>query len=48
MIVLIIAGLLGLAILIGFVTVVVRIHLDDRTMSANARARMATRGVQWT
>ncbi|MEV4159935.1 hypothetical protein [Nonomuraea dietziae] len=48
MIALIVAGLLGLAVLVGFVTVVVRIHLDDRAMSANVRARMATRGVQWT
>ncbi|MFC7717273.1 hypothetical protein [Nonomuraea recticatena] len=48
MIALIVAGLLGLAVLVGFVAVVVRIHLDDRAMSASVRARMATRGVQWT
>jgi uncharacterized membrane protein len=48
MIALIVTGLLGLALVIGFAAVVVSIHRADRRMSASVRTRMATRGVQWT
>jgi hypothetical protein len=48
MIALIIAALLGLAVLAGFVAVVVHIHRADKKMSSSVRARMATRAVQWT
>ncbi|MFI6599131.1 hypothetical protein ACIBHX_22975 [Nonomuraea sp. NPDC050536] len=48
MIALIIAALLGLALVVGFVAVVVHIHRADKEMSTSVRARMATRAVQWT
>ncbi|MEU7004503.1 hypothetical protein [Nonomuraea sp. NPDC046570] len=48
MIALIIAAILGLAVLVGFALIVVSIHRADRAMSSDVRARMATRGVQWT
>lgn len=47
MIALIIAGVLALAIPVGFVAIVVSIHRKDRAMSASVRAQMV-RGVQWT
>ncbi|MBB5080682.1 hypothetical protein [Nonomuraea endophytica] len=48
MIAIIITALLALTLVIGFVALVVSIHRADRRMSASVRARMATRGVQWT
>ncbi|WP_219501266.1 hypothetical protein [Nonomuraea ceibae] len=48
MIALIGTALLTLALATGFVALVVHIHRADRRMSASLRARMVTRGVQWT